>query len=47
MKTEISRFCEACVTILEPLPPALNAAAEQMEKGREPELLAQPLAHAE
>ena len=45
MKTEISRFCEACVTTLQPLPAVLNDAAEQLENGAEPEQLAQPLAH--
>ncbi|MEA3207980.1 MAG: hypothetical protein QOE70_1037 [Chthoniobacter sp.] len=44
MKTEISRFCEASLNILQVLPPALKNAAENMEKVGDPALLHQPLA---
>ncbi|HYR59243.1 MAG TPA: GTPase domain-containing protein, partial [Chthoniobacteraceae bacterium] len=44
MKTEITRFCEACVKALEPLPETLGAAAAQMERAGDPELLRAPLA---
>ena len=44
MKTEISRFCEACVQLLEPLPSALQNATDRLEKCSEPELLVEPLA---
>ncbi len=44
MKTEISKFCEAYLSILNALPPALKNAAEQMEKGGDKALLQRPLA---
>ncbi len=44
MKTEISRFCEASLQSLGALPPALENAALQMEKGSDPDLLQKPLA---
>lgn len=39
MKTEISRFCEACSQSLQPLPEALNTAAHQMEKVENPAVI--------
>lgn len=44
MKTEISRFCEACAQSLQTLPAAIATAADRMEKGSEPALLQRPLA---
>jgi GTPase SAR1 family protein len=44
MKTEITRFCEACLHDLQPLPAALEAAAKQLEQGTDKALLATPLA---
>ena len=44
MKTEISRFCEACLKHIDSLPPALAHAVEQMENGGDAELLRDPLA---
>ena len=44
MKTEIARFCEAYLHTLQPLPPALEAAAEQMTHGSDKALIAAPLA---
>jgi len=44
MKTEISKFCEAYLNILNALPPALKVAAGQMEKAGGEELLQKPLA---
>src|SRR3984957_15689614 len=43
MKTEISRFCDDCLSILENLPPVLDAAAENFEKSGEPALFRLPL----
>jgi hypothetical protein len=39
MKTEISRFCEACSLSLQALPEALNTAANRMEKVENPSLI--------
>src|SRR6187200_3043759 len=39
MKTEISRFCEACSQSLQVLPEALNTAASLMEKVGHPAIL--------
>jgi hypothetical protein len=39
MKTEISRFCEACSQSLQTLPEALNTAAARMEKVENPALI--------
>lgn len=44
MKTEITRFCEACLHDLQPLPPILEAATKQLEQGADKALLAGPLA---
>lgn len=44
MKTEIARFCEACLHDLQPLPPALEAATKELERGHDKALLAAPLA---
>ncbi len=44
MKTEITRFCEACVHALEPLPETLATATAQMERVSDPALLRAPLA---
>ena len=43
MKTEISKFCEAYLNILNVLPPVLKNAAEQTEKGEDQALLQRPL----
>src|SRR5213079_1725505 len=43
MKTEISKFCEAYLNILNALPPVLKSAAEQTEKGEDRALLQKPL----
>ena len=43
MKTEISKFCEAYLNILNALPPVLKSAAELTEKGNEQTLLQRPL----
>jgi len=43
MKTEISRFSDDCLRILESLPPALDAAAEHFEKSGDPALFRLPL----
>jgi energy-coupling factor transporter ATP-binding protein EcfA2 len=43
MKTEISRFCDDCLKILESLPPALDAAAEHFEQSGDPALFRLPL----
>jgi GTPase SAR1 family protein len=44
MKTEISKFCEAYVHVLNALPPALKNATAQMEKAGDEPLLQKPLA---
>ena len=44
MKTEISKFCESCLTSLLPLPDALNRAVEDMEREGSRKLLEKPLA---
>ena len=44
MKTEISKFCESCLTSLHPLPDKLQHAAEEMENGSDKKLLEKPLA---
>jgi GTPase SAR1 family protein len=44
MKTEIARFCEACLHDLQPLPPALEAATAQLAQGTDKAALAAPLA---
>ena len=44
MKTEISKFCESCLTNLHPLPDVLQRAAEEMENGSDKKLLEKPLA---
>ncbi len=43
MKTEISKFCEAYLNILNALPPVLKSATELTEKGRDSSLLQRPL----
>jgi energy-coupling factor transporter ATP-binding protein EcfA2 len=43
MKTEISRFSDDCLKILESLPPALDAAADHFEKSGDPALFRLPL----
>ena len=43
MKTEISRFCDDCLKILESLPPSLDAAADHFEKSGDPALFRTPL----
>jgi energy-coupling factor transporter ATP-binding protein EcfA2 len=42
MKTEISRFCEACVTLLEPLLPRLDSALEDLGKSGPSPLIERP-----
>ena len=44
MKTEISTFCEDCLHIIEPLPPALQNTAEDLANGSDKNLLDPPLA---
>ena len=44
MKTEISKFCEAYLTVLNALPPAMKDATAAMEKGDAEGLLQRPLA---
>lgn len=44
MKTEISRFCEACLHDVNALRPPLRTAAEKMEQGSDKALLQKPLA---
>ena len=44
MKTEISKFCETSLTSLQPLPDALQNAAEDLENGGDRKLLEKPLA---
>jgi len=44
MKTEISKFCEEYLNILNSLPPALKNATAEMEKAGEEALLQKPLA---
>jgi hypothetical protein len=44
MKTEISKFCEAYLNVLNSLPPAINKAAGEMENAGSEELLEKPLA---
>jgi len=44
MKTEITRFCTACVEALAPLPDTLTAAVAQLERAAEPAALRAPLA---
>jgi hypothetical protein len=44
MKTEISKFCEAYLNVLNSLPPALKKATGEMEKAGSEELLQKPLA---
>jgi len=44
MKTEITRFCTACVEALAPLPETLTAAVAQLERAAEPAALRAPLA---
>ena len=44
MKTEISTFCEDCLHILQPFPPALQNTAEDLANGSDKELLDPPLA---
>ena len=43
MKTEISRFCDDCLKILESLPPFLDTAAAHFEKSGDPALFRLPL----
>ena len=44
MKNEISKFCESCLTSLQPLPEALNRAVEDLEKAGDEKLAEKPLA---
>ncbi len=44
MKTEISKFCESCLTSLLPLPGALNRVVEDMERAGDTKVLEKPLA---
>ena len=44
MKTEISKFCESCLSSLLPLPDALNRTVEEMERAGEVKALEKPLA---
>ena len=44
MKTEISKFCEAYLAVLNALPPAMKDATAAMEKGDAEGLLQRPLA---
>ncbi|MEO7318322.1 MAG: GTPase domain-containing protein [Chthoniobacteraceae bacterium] len=44
MKTEISKFCESCLTSLLPLPDALNRTVEEMEQAGDVKTLEMPLA---
>ena len=43
MKTEILKFCEAYLNILNALPPVLKSATELTEKGSDSSLLQRPL----
>ncbi|HEY3898706.1 MAG TPA: dynamin family protein [Chthoniobacter sp.] len=44
MKTEISKFCESYLNVLNSLPPAIKNATGEMEKAGSEELLQKPLA---
>ena len=44
MKNEISKFCESCLTSLQPLPEAVNRAVEDLEKAGDEKLAEKPLA---
>ena len=44
MKTEISKFCESCLSTLLPLPDALQRTVDDMENGGDKKLLERPLA---
>lgn len=44
MKTEISKFCDACLQDLTPFSPALEKAAADLEQGSEKALIERPLA---